>query len=88
MSLDAIVFIEISILYTIHAKLWLISKDYLLKGESIEGDVLLTKISCMSKCDSIIGKTNRMDLQSSRVVTVKIKKSHKEFAIYMKSKTS
>jgi hypothetical protein len=40
MSLDAIVFIEISIPYTIHAKLWLISKDYLLKGESIEGDVL------------------------------------------------
>jgi hypothetical protein len=32
-----IVFIEISILYAIHAKLWLISKDYLLKGESIEG---------------------------------------------------
>ena len=45
MSLDAIVFIEISILYAIHAKLWLISKDYLLKGESIEGNVLLTKIA-------------------------------------------
>ena len=44
MSLDAIVFIEISILYAIHAKLWLISKDYLLKGESIEGSVLLSKL--------------------------------------------
>ena len=45
MSLDAIIFIEISILYAIHAILWLISKDYLLKGESIEGNVLLTKIA-------------------------------------------
>ena len=76
MSLDAIVFIEISILYAIHAKLWLISKDYLLKGESIEGSVI-NEVSYMSKCDSIIGKRNRMDFQSSRVVTVKIKKSHK-----------
>jgi hypothetical protein len=44
MSLDAIVFIEISILYTIHAKLWLISKQYLQKGERIEGSVLLLKL--------------------------------------------
>jgi hypothetical protein len=44
MSLDAIVFIEISTLYTIHAKLWLISKEYILKGESIEGSVLLSKL--------------------------------------------
>jgi hypothetical protein len=45
MSLDAIVFIEMLILFTIHAKLWLISKEYLLKRESIEGNVLLTNIA-------------------------------------------
>jgi hypothetical protein len=45
MSLDAIVFIEMLILFTIHATLWLISKEYLLKRESIEGNVLLTKIA-------------------------------------------
>jgi hypothetical protein len=60
--------------------LWLISKDYLLKGESIEGNVLLTKLATRRNAIRLLVKEIEWTF-SHLVITVKIKKSHKTISI-------